>query len=168
MQVDDIKLIRKCMRKLVGAQWFNVGRADATAWFAFQINESDYAIFVRSGFRVCTKERVLIAQSDMFAPTKDYKENLQFDWDSYDWSIKGANGYDEWIKNIRDKFQGKIIGTVKRVYVSDFGDLKIEIDNGMIIEIFINSSTKECWSFFKRESEEDLVVFTSGHWDGEL
>lgn len=159
MNHNDIVSIRNRMQILVGAQWFIVGRAAAMAWFGFLINDSDYALHLQSGFRVRTKEKVLIANLDMFDPTEAVQKSPSFDWDTYDWDIQGANCYDKWAEKFRKETRE---GIVREVRISDLGDLTIEIDNGMIIEVFINSSTKECWRFFKRESDDHLVVTGTG------
>lgn len=162
MNFDDVAFIRNHMEILVGAQWRTIGRAANLAWLGFLINDFEHALHIQSGFRVRTKDKVLTANLDMYDPTKTLLESPSFDWGSYDWDVQGDNCYDEWTGEFRKAAQ-KII--VQKVLVSDFGDLTIQLDNGMIIEVFINSSTddSECWRFFKwKSSHKHLVVTGAG------
>lgn len=54
-------------------------------------------------------------------------------------------------------FQGVIINSV---YFSSVGDLKIQLSNGHVIEIFVNAtSDKECWRFFESNTKKAHLVF---------
>ncbi len=82
-----------------------------------------------------------------------------FDWDTYNWDIKGNNCYDSWIQEFR---KGSHDGVVKNITVSALGDLTIETDSGMVIEVFVNTAVNECWRFFERNSDEHFIMNGNG------
>jgi hypothetical protein len=155
MNTKAVEIIRKHIKVLEGARFFIAGRTAAMAWLGFVVDNINYALHLQSGFRVRTKEKLLIANLDMFDPTDTVIGDPSFAWEQYDWDIQGNNCYDEWTQRFGKESSD---GIVRAVEVSDFGDLTIEIDNGMIIEVFVNSSTQECWRFFERGADHHLVV----------
>ncbi len=159
MDFNDLELVRKRMQILIGAKWVIVGRASGMAWFGFLINDFDYALHVQSSFRVRNNDKLIIANLDMYEPTIELQEQSNFDWDTFDWEIKGNNCYDIWIQEFRMKNRNAI---VQNIIINDWGDLTIEVDNGMIIEVFVNSSLNECWRFFERNSDDHLIINGSG------
>jgi hypothetical protein len=52
----------------------------------------------------------------------------------------------------------------REVYINDYklnilGDLKLNLSNGNIFEVLINSSSNdECWRLFEKNSDEDHFV----------
>ena len=147
------------MQILLRAKWVIIGRAAAMAWLGFLVNDKDYALHIQSGFRIRTKEKILVANLDMLEPTLEIKKQSDFDWEKYDWEKKGNNYFDEWVNYFRKECRN---GIVEKINISDFGDLTIFIDNGMIIEVFLNSSTNECWRFFERGADKHLIITGSG------
>ena len=163
MQFEDIELIRKHMQILVGAQWVWSGRAAAMGTFVFLNKESEYALHVQSAFRIRTEDKLIVANLDMFDPLPEIEGSQSFDWNSYNWDVQGANCYDRWSQGFVNEVENGKAGIVRKIHVNDLGDLIIEIDNGMVIEVFLNSSREECWRFFERESEgHHLVVKGTG------
>ena len=162
MRFEDVELIRKHMQTLVGAQWVDVGRAAAMAWFIFSRQGTQYSLHVQTAFRIRTEDTVLNANLDMFEPPPQIAECPSFDWDSFDWDMQGANCYDKWCQGFKDKALNGSVGVVRKIQVNDFGDLTIQNDNGLIIEVFINASRDECWRFFNNGSDYHLVVTGTG------
>lgn len=168
MQFENIDLIRKYMQILVGAQWVWSGRAAAMGTFVFLNKESEYALHVQSAFRIRTEDKLVVANLDMFDPLPEIEGSQSFDWDSYNWDVQGVNCYDRWSQGFVNEVENGKVGIVRKVHVNHLGDLIIEIDNGMVIEVFMNSSKEECWRFFERESDgHHLVVMGTGLDDDE-
>lgn len=155
MDFNDLELIRKRMQVLIGTQWIIAGRASEMAWFGFVTDNFDFALHVQSSFRICVNDKIIIANLDMYEPTIELQNKPDFDWDAYNWEINGNNCYDIWIQEFRKNNRN---GVVKNVSISNLGDLKIEVDNGMVIEVFNNTSLSECWRFFERNSDDHLVI----------
>lgn len=159
MKFNDLEIVKKRMQVLIGAKWIIAGRSSGLAWFGFVINDFDFALHVQSSFRIIIDNRIIVANLDMYEPTIELQKKPDFDWDTYDWEPKGNNCYDTWILKFR---KGEHSGTVKNINISNLGDITIEIDNGMIIEVFVNTSLNECWRFFERNSDEHLIITGNG------
>lgn len=159
MDFNDLEFIRKRMQVLIGAKWIIAGRISGMAWFGFVIDNFDFALHVQSGFRIRMNNKIIIANLDMYEPTIEVQKKPDFDWDTYNWEVKGNNCYDIWIQEFRKSNRN---GVVKNIRISNLGDLTIEIDNGMVIEVFINTSFSECWRFFERSSDDHLIINGKG------
>lgn len=162
MKSNDVTYVRNYMEILMGAQWISAGRAAGMAIFGFQHKDSEYALHVQSALRIRTENKIIVANLDMFDPLPEMVGSQSFDWDSYDWDVRGANCYDKWIQEFENEVENGEIGIVRKVLVNDLGDLIIEINNRLVIEVFVSSSRGECWRFFERESGGHLVVTGTG------
>ena len=59
--------------------------------------------------------------------------------------------------NLKNKIENKIVTLCS---MNDYGDLKIDIGDNYILEIFIDTSEEEeCWRIQKYESDEKQYVF---------
>ena len=67
---------------------------------------------------------------------------------------------EQWTVSFIDKYLNKLV--VIGVFVSQYGDLTIKMNNGIEIEVFINMSKDECWRFFRRHSENHLIIGGDG------
>lgn len=158
MNQNDINNIKNQMKVLVGATGFTIGRTASMSWIGFHVGDSEYALHLQTAFRIRTDEKILIANLDMFEPTETLENSPSFDWDTFDWDVQGFNRYDEWVKQFK-KENGEQL-TVQKVTVSNFGDLSIELNQNVVIEVFLNTSAEECWRFFERNSKNDHLVVT--------
>lgn len=159
MNQNETKLIKNKIEILVGAKGSTIGRAASMACMGFRTGDSEYALHLQTAFRICEKDRILIAGCDMFEPTEALKNSPSFDWDTFQWDVQGFNRYDEWVKQFKKEYQQL---TVQKVLVSPTGDLTIAFDRSIVLEVFPNSATEECWRFFERNSDAHLVVTGRG------
>lgn len=146
---------------LKGAVLSDVGRAATMGCFFFTTADSRlFSLHLQSSFRIRTNDRILLANTDMFEPTESLKNSTSFDWDTYNWDQAGFNRYDAWTALYREYPQNFLI--VKDVTVNPFGDLFLEYNQNMVLEVFINNSIDECWRFFEKSSQTHLVVTGQG------
>lgn len=161
MKQEDKKIISEQVNTLIGKKLSKIGRAAAMAWFSFLSNqEKEYALHLQCGFRIRTNDATLIANLDMFEPTQSLEDSPSFDWDTFNWDTQGFNRYDEWTTKYNKDMGNQVF--VESVDVNSFGDFTIKCNHGIIIEVFANAATGECWRFFERKAENHLVVSAQG------
>lgn len=158
MTQENRGMIQERISCLIGAKGFTIGRAAAMCWIEFEEGSVKYALHIQSAFRICSGEKVLTADLDMFEPTKEIEEAPSFDWETYDWDVQGFNLFDKWTGEWKKNGQEVKVETVK---VGDFGDLTIQFSNGMFLEVFMNGSASEYWRFFERNSDAEHLVVTA-------
>jgi len=160
MKQFEKDFILEKMYVLIGKKLVSITRLAATGNICF-ISSSEKKYFLRpqNGFRIRTNNEILIANLDMFEPTKSMEENPSFNWETYNWDVIGFNQYDEWTSEYNKNKENQVV--VEDISISDFGDLTIKCSNDVIIELFINSANgDECWRFFEDDSEENHLVVT--------
>jgi len=129
-----------------------------------------YAFQIECSARFTCGDEILLAKSDITLPNTKLSETQKiiidgmefFDWDNFDWSVRGDNYFDEMVsKYIGEEPFGFI---VKKVSVSKFGDLAINFENGFALEIFADGSTgSENWVFYEVDNEKSsLLVMGDG------
>ena len=143
MKENEISRVSQRMKELEGAYLAGVGRASSLAWFLFEKNKTEYALHLQTGFRVVTDENIIFASADIFQPSDFLENSEEFDYDTFDWDIQENSRYDERVDLFIDKYLNKLV--VIGVFVSQYGDLTIKVNNGIEIEVFINMSKDECW-----------------------
>ena len=156
MEKNEIEILDTKLKSLYGAEWMIIGRASNMIWLGFLKDDIDYALHVQSGFRVVQNGKILIADQDMYRPDPEVENDPDFNWDEFDWNVKGENCFDKWVKLFRSELRG---GIVEKIHISDCGDLKISLSNNMVIEVVNNSSDDESWRFFQRNTDDHTVVY---------
>lgn len=122
---------------------------------------SKFALHMECSLRFTCGNDIIVAKSDMFLPSAITEKNPDFDWDNFDWDIKGNNKFDEIVNYYFSKEPLDFI--VSSTEVSKFGDLKIIFENDFILEVFADvSGSEECWRFFEVGSEKHVVVSSQG------
>ena len=157
---NEINRISQRMKELEGAYLMSVGRASSLAWFLFAKNKTEYALHLQTGFRVVTDENIIFASADVFQPSEFLENSEEFDYDTFEWDIQGNSRYDERVDSFIDKYLNKLV--VIGAFVSQYGDLTIKMNNGIEIEVFISMSKDECWRFFRRHSDNHLIIGGEG------
>ena len=130
--------------KLVNMQVVGMGRIKNTFCIRFSNDKESYVLQVQAAWRIKDKntKTIAVAQMDEFMQSEENKEIAIF-------GIK--------IKNLRNKIENKIVTLCS---MNDYGDLKIDIGDNYILEIFIDTSEEEeCWRIQKYESDEKQYVF---------
>ena len=130
--------------KLVNMQVVGMGRIKNTFCIRFSNDKESYVLQVQAAWRIKDKntKTIAVAQMDEFMQSEENKEITIF-------GIK--------IKNLKNKIENKIVTLCS---MNDYGDLKIDIGDNYILEIFIDTSEEEeCWRIQKYESDEKQDVF---------
>ena len=118
-----------------------IGRASNMAWLGFGQDVSgedfhgkkrilaQYALHVQCSFRVVHLNKIILGNSDIFEPNTQTKCMENFNWD-----VMGGNLYDEKSQILIEELKNESI-VVSNVEVSCWGDLKLELTDGYVIEI---------------------------------
>jgi hypothetical protein len=120
-----------------------------------------HTLDIECSFRFVCGDQVVIARSDIYQPTNEREANADFDWNSFDWDVRGGNRYEELVSKYFAADSPKFV--VKKVTVNQYGDLKITYTNGFALDVFLESAEQECWRFFESgESDNHLVITGRG------
>ena len=152
---------------LIDQQIKEIGRASNMLWISLgkivtvkysngeELLKSTFSINIQCSWRMIGKppKSILFASSDIYEPNSSTKWTEDFNWD-----IQGINLFDqksnEWLVANNPVF-------VKGVDVRDLGDLFLLLSTGDILEVFVdNSTTKEAWRFFERNSSQNHFIMT--------
>ena len=157
MNHNEINRSIQYLNNLKGANLVSVGRASSLAWFLFVKENSEYALHLQTGFRVVDDKKIIFASADIFQPSEAIESSHDFSWENFEWDIQGNNKYDERVDLFSEIYSYKL--TVKDVFINQFGDLSIHLNNNIKIEVFVNMSDEESWRFFERRSDKHLVIY---------
>lgn len=114
--------LKNLITKIVGLRFTDVGWACNMLMFAFGDNGEEYAIHAQCFTRI-------IKNGDILVTT--------FDWQSWDGEHDKNNDFLYNLKKFKSDIEG---GIVLSVEVNSLFDLIITLDNGVIIQIFIDNS----------------------------
>lgn len=185
MNKKQLSIITKALSSLNGEQLQTVMRAGSMADIGFgnyidktvnRRNEQNilvptvvhvpkFALHIDGRFRITCGDEIIVAKNDMFNPSSKKESEPNFDWDVWatdeddGWDVRGNNRYDEICSHY---FSDELFEfTVKKVIVSKWGDLKLEFENGFVLEIFVDASkNEECWRFFVANNLNSHIVIT--------
>jgi len=163
MRLAEKNTILEQLGLLNGTRLLNTARIGATGDISFASSASDeriYSLQITCSFRFRSGEKLLTATLDIFDPTKSVENSPSFSCNTFNWDVLGFNRYDEWSREFKKEHQEQL--TVQNVSVSDFGDLTIEFDKGILLEIFINANGGECWRFFEKSWDKHFIVCGDG------
>ena len=116
-------------------------------------------LYIECSSRFRCRGKIILAKSDLYCPTHEQQEREDFDWLKFDWATQGNNIYDGLLLKHFSTGTSKFV--VEKVTVGKFADLKINFTNGLILEVFVETSGHdECWRFFEadRIDQEHLVI----------
>ena len=156
----EISKATQYLSKLKGSNLVSVGRASSLAWFLFAKDNNEYALHLQTSFRLINDKNILFTNDDIFEPSGTLASNKEFDLNNFDWDIQGNNRYDENVNLFIEKFSDELI--VNDIGISKFGDLSIQLSKHVKLEVFVNIVKEENWRFFKRHSDEHLVITGEG------
>ena len=172
----DVK-IYDYMKAVLMQPLLRVRRASSMAMFGFgewvpskDYKENDcvvstFCLHLQCPWRVIDKENsnIFFASYDMYVPNSSLEWTKDFNWDKI-----GNNLFDEnrskWMEENKNLY-------VKDVELYEWGDLRLELSNGHMIEVFANTSFKlttddswgeELWRFFDNIEEKNLVMTGRG------
>lgn len=160
MQKSDLEFIKKNIQNLKNCTCTNMGRSCNLIWIEFKNDNKCYVLDIQSAFRFVRDKNILCSNLEIYSPKRQDLKNISFDYENFNWDVKGENYFDEWVAT-----DGSVLinTVVNEVCVSCYGDLKIKFNNDIVLEIF-NNSLSECWRFFERNSQKHLVV-NGNNWE---
>jgi len=156
MNKDSLSEANRQVKALVGVSGFSIGRAAAMAWMIFGSGESRYLLHIQCSFRIRDGEEILVSNLEMFYPSEKALGQPEYDPDLFDWDVQGDNRYDEWVKSIDPVFMEK--AKVLDAMVNTWGDLTILLDQGIVIEVFVNVTCDECWRLFNKPTDHFVMT----------
>ncbi len=154
MNYNERKKIIKKMKVLSGSKCLDIGRSCNLVWLHFQINEAVFCLNIQSAFRFTKSRIILCSNQEIYVPKKIYLDDLNFNYETFNWDKQGENYFDDWINTEGKGLKNSIVQKVK---LSFFGDMTIKFKNGIKLELF-NNSLSECWRFFERKTKNHFVV----------
>lgn len=139
--------------------WEGVGRCSDMIWFSFGkditiinhrnqvVKKTEYALHVQCSWRISKENTIILGNNDVYTLVDDLTED--------DWDIIGNNIFDI---RINETIIPLLPLNVLRVECSKVGDVKITLESGIVISIFVNSSEEtEEWRFINNISGEHMV-----------
>lgn len=183
MKKQEIQKIEDKVDVLTGQRMVEMERWDDYAEFGFVPAEtdekiiqeqlktieriqSDYTIAAFCTFRWTYKDRVVLAEQDIFQPSLPILEKNKLgiregaEVKDFNFNKHGNNRFDEINEqNFRPIFEQTRSFIVKKINISKFGDLTMEFENGYRLEIFINvSDPHNCWEFYQLGTVNNIMV----------
>jgi len=157
MDQKDIRYIEGRLDAIVGVDEVKIGRGAGMVWLSFP-GEKSYALHIDGWFRIVEGNKVIVGKADIFLPTQEVLDVQGFSWSEFNWDQKGNNRFDYWAERFNEM---KV--AVKQVEVSVLGDLTLYFNNNYVLQILIDTSSKEeSWRFFERHGKSHLVVTGQG------
>lgn len=160
MTEREIEISNQYLNKIKGGNLVSAGRAASLSWFLFVKGNEEYALHLQTAFRVVDEEGILFAGTDIFQPSEELKSNEKFDFETFEWDVQGNNRYDVNVKSFLERYGHDLV--VEDILLNEYGDLTVQLNSRIKIEIFVNMSEDECWRFFKRHSDNHLVITGKG------
>jgi hypothetical protein len=149
----------RCLEVLKGGNLAAITRSYSLAVFLFAKGDEEYVLFVKAGFRMTVEGEVFLATEDIFKPGDAQKGSEGFDHKLFDWSVQGANRYDERADAIDERYGLGLF--VTDAAVNRMGDLSVQLTDSVRIEVYTTLSQGECWRLIKRNSRDAHLVVTA-------
>ena len=153
--------IEEAAGKLIGRHLTDIGRAANVVWLQFG-SFPDYALHISCAWRLAEANHILVAGGDLFTPADPDMAPDDFHWDQ-----RGATWFDVRARAWRDAVAEANVA-VERVSGSDWGDLRLELTGGVVLEVFPDSGDAphvetEFWRLFRpRTPDPHFVVGSEG------
>lgn len=120
-----------------------------------------HQLHIECNSRFICGDKVVLAKYDLYQPTSEQEKKEDFDWDNFDWDIKGGNRYDELATRYFAPDSPQFV--VEKVSVNRLGDLKISLTNDFELEVIIDTSDNhECWRFFESGNADKGHLIITG------
>ncbi|KMZ54871.1 hypothetical protein [Dorea sp. D27] len=152
------------IKELEGQAFRKIGRASDMCWISFgktiivkdykgnDVEKGTYALHIQCPWRIIknSTQKLLLTSNDIYEPSSNLQWTEEFDWDRM-----GNNLFDENVKQWNDENGIYVLN----VDISQLGDIRINLSNGMTFESFLNISTDdEAWRFFKCNSKDKHMI----------
>ncbi len=156
MKINDI-------RELENKNFIDIGRASDLLWLQFgekikiknykniEIERGSMGLNIQCPWRILKRDQLILGNNDIYEPADDIFET------EFDWSEIGGSVFD---KKVIEIFSNMLPLMVKSVEVSKIGDLKLEFEKEIVLEVISNSASKiELWRFINYKTNEHIVCF---------
>ena len=134
---------------LVGGTIVNVGRVcNLITVNICTEDKKEIHLHIQSFFRIITKEKIILSSEDI------YRCGTKTKTDEFEWDVPGQSVFDESLTE-----SNKIIfnSVIKKVQKEKNGDLIICTDNGICLQVIIDTTEKE-EKYRLFNSKEDIIV----------
>ena len=166
----DPAVVEQALAPLIGEPLTSLGRA-GLIWLSFGPDVETvvqygprkgtrrmvgtYALHLQCPWRLMRGDEVLIGSHDLFIPRTGQEPTTPEGWDAWDWSARGANRFDE----LAEAWNAAGPYRVSRVRARAIGDLCVELEHGLQLDVFVDSaSDRECWRYLRPATEERHFV----------
>jgi hypothetical protein len=68
---------------------------------------SRYALHIECSSRFVCGDKIVMAKYEVYQPTSEQTANADFDWDSFNWDVRGGNRYDELVSKYFTAIYGR-------------------------------------------------------------
>lgn len=164
MNSNEIDIIINKLTPIKNSKIHSIGTEEyGNVWVKF-INEFGkvYILLMRTFFRFCNSEKILITDLDKYEPSDVFKLNPDYDEWNYDFKTPDSNILHEWLDNNEENLMINL--KVQNIQMNIFGDLQIRFDNDITLTVYLETSgNDECWYFFEdgADKKHDFIVYGS-------
>ena len=153
------------MEKLIQIQekpMIGIGRASNMLWAHFgellqvknyrgiDMEKGEYALHIQCPWRFMKNHVIILGSNDFYVPTRENENN-------FDWQIIGHSVFDKSAQKISNEVCPV---KVKNVEVDVIGNLRIYLEQEIILEAFpVNSTIEESWRFINNLTGEHIIIF---------
>ncbi|MBE5799589.1 MAG: hypothetical protein E7321_06530 [Clostridiales bacterium] len=126
-----------------------------------EVERSMLALEISCCYRIVCGNEILLAKSDLYQPAHAVQEQWALESieeipEDFDCEAIGNNRLDDRIKQLFSDCKDIRVSAIK---VNQFGDLKLSLSNGLILSSTSDvSGEEECWRFFRRDTNQHIVV----------
>ena len=123
------------LKNLLGSQITGISRVCDLASIEFTTRDGEKInLHVQTFFRFVSDDRILLSSEDM------YRCDASFDVSTFEWDVPGKSLYDVTVHKVFDWIGSTIVSDIKKMKTND---LIISFQNGLQLQIFINSVFSE-------------------------
>jgi hypothetical protein len=126
-------------------------------WFN---GELKYALEVFCCLRIRNDTEILIANMDIFEPSKAAESKPDYDESTFQWDEQEENRFDEWTDHIGVDFLHAT--KVTDAKVNACGDLTIELEQNIVIEAIVNQMVDPCWCLIRITDKKQFTMLGNG------
>ena len=122
-----------------------------------------YILLMRTFFRFCKSEKILITDLDKYQASDVFKLNPDYDEWNYDFKTPDSSILHEWLDNNEEELMINL--KVQDIQINIFGDLQIQFNNDITLTVYLGTTNnEECWYFFEDGADkmQDFIVHGIG------
>ena len=130
-----------------------------------EVERSMLALEISCCYRIVCGNEILLAKNDLYQPALAVQEQWALESieeipEDFDCEAIGNNRLDDRMKQLFSDCKDIYVSSIK---INQFGDLKISFSNGFILSSTSDvSGEEECWRFFRRDTNQHIVVTGTG------